>query len=232
MNLLIESLLAVLYPPLCPCCEAVMTHGEGPMCLSCRIKLPLTHFEKNPTRNEMTDKLAGLVGIERAAAYFYYRRDSPQAALIHEMKYRGRPKIGQELAREYARILQQEHFFDGIDALIPVPLHFLRHCRRGFNQSAAIAAGIRDITSLPIVSALKASAHASQTRRSATGREIAAKGIYRASAKSLEGLDHVLLVDDICTTGATLHSCASAIRAAEPSLKISAVTLASTSLLS
>lgn len=201
------------------------------MCLSCRIKLPLTGFEKSPTANEMIDKLAGLVAIERAAAYFHYRRDSPHSALIHEMKYRGRPDIGRDLAREYARMLRDSGFFDNIDALVPVPLHFLKHCRRGFNQSAAIAAGISDVTSLPVIDALRAGAHSSQTRRSAAGREIAARGVYSAAAKALIGLKHVLIVDDICTTGATLHSCAAVISAADPTIRISAFALASTSLL-
>lgn len=231
MNLLIDSLLSVLFPPLCPCCGVVMTRGEGPVCLGCHLKLPLTGQEFQPRDNAMLDKLQGLVPIESAVSYFFYRRNSPQANLIHEMKYRGRPGIGRQLAAEYARALNAEGFFDGIDALIPVPLNFWRHCRRGYNQSAAIASGIADVTGLPLIDALSARRHSSQTLRDAHARQDAASGIYSAKSYALNNLHHILLVDDICTTGATLHACAAAIHTANPSLKISAFALASTDLI-
>lgn len=231
MNLLIESLLSVLYPPLCPCCGTVMTRGEGPMCLACRLKLPETGFALTPTANELTDKLQGLVAIERATAFFFYRRESPQARLIHDMKYRGRPTIGRQLAREYAMQIKPGGFFNGIDAIAPVPLDFWRHCRRGYNQSAHIAAGVSDATGLPVVNALKARRHISQTRLNASRRLQAVDGIYSARPAALAGISHLLVVDDICTTGATLHACAAALRAASPALKISVLVLASTSML-
>lgn len=208
-----------------------MTRGETPMCLKCRLNLPLTGFESSPAENGMIDKLQGLVPIESAVAYFYYRRDAPQAALIHDMKYHGFPKIGRQLAREYAETLSRNGFFDAIDAIIPVPINFLRHCRRGFNQSAWIARGIAEVTNLPVIDGLRARAHGSQTRLSAIARQQAAQHIYSANVKAVQGLRHVLLVDDICTTGATLYSCAAAIHSANPSAKISVFALATTSLI-
>lgn len=231
MKLLIDSLLSVMYPPLCPCCGEVMTRGEGPMCLACRLALPLTGMEESPCDNDMIEKLQGLVPIERAVAYFRYRRDSPQAALIHDMKYRGRPSVGRQLAAEYARVLQSKGFFDGIDAVVPVPLNFWRHCRRGYNQSAWIARGIADVVALPVIDALKARRHASQTRLGAEQRRRATDRIYSARAEALAGLGHLLIVDDICTTGSTLYSCAAAIHAANPSAVISVFALAATSLI-
>lgn len=231
MKLMIDSLLSVLYPPLCPCCGEVMTRGEGPMCLACRLKLPLTGMEKSPRDNDMTEKLQGLVPVESAVAYFRYRRDSPQAALIHDMKYRGRPSVGRQLAAEYARVLQTKNFFSDIDALVPVPLNFWHHCRRGFNQSAWIARGIADVVALPVIDALKARSHGSQTRLGAEQRRRATDRIYSARADALKGVAHLLLVDDICTTGSTLYSCAAAIHEADPSVRISVFTLASTSLI-
>lgn len=230
MNLLFESLLSVLYPPVCPCCGTTMTRGEKPMCLACRLRLPLTGFADTPVNNSLIDKLNGLVAIERATAYFTYRRDAPQARLIHAMKYRGRPSIGRDLAREYARAILSTGFFNGIDAIVPVPLNFWRHCRRGYNQSAHIARGLSDITSIALVDALSARRHKSQTRLDATSRLTAAKGIFTARQAALKGVAHVLLVDDICTTGATLYACAEAIHSAAPDVKISVLVLASTAL--
>ncbi|MCM1309481.1 MAG: ComF family protein [Bacteroides sp.] len=230
-NLLIGGMLDVLFPPLCPCCGAVMTRGEGPMCLGCRINLPLTGFEKNPADNDLTEKLQGLVPIEAAVAYFFYRRNAPQDALIHDMKYRGRPTIGRQLAREYSRKLAANGFFDTVEVIVPVPLNFWHHCRRGFNQTEWIARGIRDVTALPIIDGLKARRHTSQTRRNARARQRAACHVYSAKSAAIAGLQHILLVDDICTTGATLYACAEALHNANPTAKISIFALAATSLI-
>ena len=228
---LTEDLLSVLFPPLCPCCGATMVRGEKPLCLSCRMKLPLTGHEKSPTSNDLINKLQGIIAFERAAAYFTYRREAPQARLLHDMKYHSRPEIGRQLAAEYSRTLLAAGFFDSIDAVAPVPLNFWRHCRRGYNQSAHIAAGAASAPGLPVIDALRARRHSSQTRLSATGRLEALKGIFSARPDSLRGINHLLLVDDICTTGATLYACAEALRAVRPDLRISAFVLASTSLL-
>lgn len=229
--MLTDALLSVIYPPLCPCCGEVMTRGEGPMCLSCRLEFPFTDHFRNYSDNALTGKLQGIVPIKRAAAYFTYRREGFQAALIHEMKYRGRPIIGRRLAAEFAGRLQGEGFFDGIDAIAPVPLNFWRHCRRGYNQSAYIAAGVAEATGLPIVDALKAGRHGSQTRLGAVERRRALANVYSVKKGGVEGVNHLLLVDDICTTGATLYACAEAAFRANPAMDISALVLATTSLL-
>lgn len=231
MNLIVESLLSVLYPPMCPCCGASMVRGEGPMCLNCRLKLPVTDFHLSASDNDLVNKLQSLVPVERAVAYFRYRRGSPQSRLIHDMKYHGCPNTGRRLAREYARTLLDAGFFDGIDAITPVPLNFWRHCRRGYNQSFHIARGLADISNLPVINTLSARHHTSQTRLGAAARSDAARGIYRAKSGSLHGVNHLLVVDDICTTGATLNSCIEAIHAASPSVRLSVAVLATTSLI-
>lgn len=208
-----------------------MTRGEGPMCLTCRLDFPFTDHYRNYNDNALINKLQGTVAIERAAAYFTYRREGFQSALIHEMKYRGSPAIGRQLAREFARQLSVEGFFEGIDALAPVPLNFWRHCRRGYNQSAYIAAGIADVTGLPVIDALRAGRHGSQTRLGAVERRMALTDVYSVRKGGLDGVGHLLLVDDICTTGATLYACAEAACKENPHIRISALVLASTSLL-
>lgn len=228
MNALLQSIVDVMFPPLCPCCGTVLTRGEYPLCIGCRLKLPETRFATEAAGNDMTDKLNGLVPIARATAWFHYRRESPQARLIHELKYHGRPGIGRKLARDYSAAIISTGFFDGIDAIAPVPLNFWRHCSRGYNQSAHIARGISDVTSIPVIDALKAGRHGSQTRLGAQSRREALRGVYSARPGSLSGISHLLLVDDICTTGATLYACAEALHAANPSLQLSVLVLAST----
>ena len=228
---LIESLLAVLFPPECPCCGTIMTRGEGPMCLLCRATLPETTHHLSPTANDLIDKLQGRVFIERTAAYFTYRRDSKHSALIHDMKYHGRPVIGRRLGEEFGRKLAAAGFFNGIDAITPVPLNFWRHCRRGYNQAAWFARGLAAETGLPVVDTLRAGHHTSQTRLSADERRRALSGVFTAIAGATSGIGHILIVDDICTTGATLYACAEALKAARPDLRISAACIASTSLI-
>lgn len=198
------------------------------MCLHCRTNLPLTGFHLNPSSNELRDKLNGLTAIDRAVAYFHYERLEPHGALIHEAKYRGRPRIFRELAQDYSRELIQTDFFNGIDAIVPVPLEFFHECRRGYNQSAWIARGISDVTDLPIIDALRARRHKSQTRKNAAERQHVIEGVYTARSGALNGFDHVLLVDDLATTGSTIYACAKALRKEFPQVTVSVLALAST----
>lgn len=230
--ILIDSLLDAIYPPICPCCGATLVRGESPMCIDCRLKMPLSLTTDSPTDNELlNNKLAGTVPIESAVAYFTYHRDSPYAKLIHEAKYRGRPSIARKLASEFAIQLQSKGFFNGIDAVTPVPLNFWKQCKRGYNQSQYIARGIADTTDIPVIAAMKARRHATQTRKSAAARRQAVSGIFSASAEKLASVSHILIVDDICTTGSTLYACMEAIHQASPSTKISVLVLASTGML-
>lgn len=227
---LISSLLSVLFPPECPCCGQTRMRGEEPMCLQCRLEFPFTADHLHPTDNALIDKLQGMVSVERAAAYFSYRRQSRQAQVIHDMKYRGRSRYGRQLGAEFALKLRAGGFFDGIEAIAPVPLNFWRHCRRGYNQAAVIARGIAQVSGLPVIDVLTAARHRSQTRLSADRRLEALKNVYAVRPGGLDGIDHLLIVDDVCTTGATLTACINAVKAAKPSLKISAACLASTTL--
>lgn len=230
MRRMIESLLSLLYPRVCPACGRMLVEGERVMCLDCRMSLPVTGFERSPRWNPMMEKLLCRAPIERCSAYFYYRRESPQARLVHRFKYGGQPSLGRELMREYSRILQPLGFFDGIDALAPVPLSTSRLIARGYNQSHRLALGVSEVTGLPVVDALRAVRHRSQTRLGADERRRNSGDVYSAKTANLGGVSHLLLIDDIVTTGATMCACAEAIHRVCPSVTISALSLASTRL--
>lgn len=230
MNILLDSLLSILYPPTCPCCGNVLVVGETVMCTKCRLDFPITNFHLKPDFNPLVERLLCHAPITRATARFHYERLSPYARLIHEAKYNGRPSIARQLAREYATELLPLGFFAGIDAIAPVPLSLGKLIKRGYNQSLHIARGIAAETSLPVINILRARSHASQTTKNAARRFKNASGVFSVIPRALNEVNHVLLVDDIATTGATLCACAEAIHAASPATRISVLTLAATRL--
>ena len=224
---IVEALLALCYPSVCGVCGSSLVEGERVMCLKCRLSLPLTGFESNFLWNPMMEKLVSLRGpVERCAAYFYYQSHAPHSRLVHLFKYNEKTRIGRDLIGEYARRLQSAGFFDGIDAMAPVPLSRGKLIRRGYNQSFQLARGGREVVPLPVIEALKAARHGSQTRLDARLRMENARGVYSAVARNLDGVGHLLLIDDIVTTGATVCACVEALRAARPRMKVSVLALA------
>lgn len=227
---LLQGLASLCFPEVCPCCGTAMVTGERVMCLSCRLDMPLTDYHLKPDFNRLMERLICRTPIERSGAMMHYERMSPYARLIHAAKYGGRPSIARELAREYSAAIAPSGFFDGIDAIVPVPLSRLKLIRRGYNQSLHIARGVAEATGLPVIDVLKARSHASQTRKDARQRYLNASGIYQAAGGVPEGVNHLLLVDDIITTGATVCACAEAIGTARSDVKISVLALAATRL--
>lgn len=183
----------------------------------------------NDTFNIIHQRLAGNVPIERAAGYFYYYRESKYASLIHKAKYNNRPVIARHLAEKFANEISKDGFFDNISLIIPVPLHRFKRITRGYNQSEIIAHGLNKITGIPVGNNIVASrGHSSQTKKNSYSRWINAQGIYTIkNATELEN-KHILIVDDVITTGATLLACCNALHQAVPTATISVLTLAVT----
>lgn len=225
-----RDLLGVIYPDVCEVCGESLIRGEETVCLHCLMKLPRTQIHQEEF-NLLHQRLAGNVPIERAAGYFYYYRESDYAALIHRAKYRGRPVIAERLGARYAREIVGDGFFDGIDMIIPVPLHRFKMIRRGYNQSEAIAQGVSRVTGLPIGDNLVAvKGHSSQTRKNSYDRWLNAQDIYTVIRHEELNGKHLLIVDDVVTTGATLLACCEAVHKVQPSARISVLALGITHL--
>lgn len=224
------DLLGVIYPDVCEVCGVSLTRGEDTMCLHCLMNMPRTLIHREDF-NLLHRRLAGSVPIERAGGYFYYYRESDYARLIHRAKYCGRPVIAGRLGERYAREIVADGFFDGIDMVIPVPLHRFRMIRRGYNQSEAIARGIGRVTGLPVGDNLVAvKGHSSQTRKNSYGRWLNAQHIYTVSRHEQLAGKHLLVVDDVVTTGATMLACCEVLYRADPSVRISVLALGVTRL--
>ena len=218
--------LDFISPRLCVVCGRRLSPTERSLCAVCQLHLPRTAFQFSPDDNPMAQLFWHLVPVERAAAFIYYQSHSEMARMVYELKYRNSPDVGEDLGRLMATDMQLAHFFDGIDLLVPVPLTNKRLRQRGYNQSEMLAQGVSDVTHLPVVpKALKRQGfRESQTHLSRHERQENVDGIFvAADAKTLKGR-HVLLIDDVCTTGATLMSCAQALAPIE-GIRISVLTL-------
>lgn len=225
-----NDLLDVIFPKCCEVCGSSLVDGEEVMCLQCSFDMPRCNIHRDEF-NTLHQRLASNVPVEMAAGYFYYYRKSPYTKLIHAAKYNGRPNVARILARNFAGEIVADGFFQSIDMILPVPLHRFKQLRRGYNQSDHIAQGISDATGIPVGYNLKCTkGHASQTRRNAYERWLNSRNIY--SAENGAGLDgrHVLIVDDVVTTGATMLACCEAVQKVAPTARISVLALGVTRL--
>ena len=158
-----------------------------------------------------------LTPIRQAAALLYYEPHSEMARIIYELKYHDRPDVGEDMGRLMANEMQYGRFFDGVDLLLPVPISRKRRRQRGYNQSEALALGVSQVTGLPVVTHALMRKHfrQSQTHLSAFERQENVADIFQLADDSPLRNRHVLLIDDICTTGATLRACADVLDAVE-----------------
>jgi ComF family protein len=220
------KLLDFISPRQCVVCGERLTATESTLCSVCMLHLPRTAYQFTPQDNPMAQLFWHLAPIEQAAALFYYEPHSEMASIIYDLKYHDRPDIGQDMGRLMANEMQLAHYFDTIDLLLPVPLSRKRLRQRGYNQSEQLAIGISDITGIPIAAKALSRRHfrQSQTMLSRHERQENVSDMFRVSDATALCHKHVLLIDDICTTGATLLACADAIRDIE-GIRISILTL-------
>jgi len=159
--------------------------------------------------NEMCRLFYGRIAIQRAAALFFYQPNSSESRIIHRLKYGNRPEIGYFLGRMAATEWASSGFFDGIDIIVPIPLNKKRERLRGYNQSSEIARGVSDVTRLGIVdnAVKRIRATESQTNVNPQQRLDNVKDAFSLRRPDLVMGKHVLIIDDIVTTGATVSAC-------------------------
>ena len=216
----------VALPRLCPVCGKALDSDEQWLCRKCLAALPRTRYEETDF-NTMEQHFAGKVPIERATAYFFYEKGAPYASILHDIKYHSTPRMGRWLTSRAVRDMQTSHFFEGIDVVTAVPLHRSKLAKRGYNQSEYLALGIADELGIPYVEILKAvRPHTTQTHKGALERwqNIQDNYALKKDADRFAG-QHILLVDDVITTGSTLTVCAALLKSI-PGTRVSLFTLA------
>lgn len=219
-------ILDFISPRLCVVCGERLSPTERSLCSVCMLHLPRTTYQFSPDDNPMAQLFWHLTSVKRAAALLYYEPHSELARLIYDLKYHDRPDIGEDMGRLMANEMQLAHYFDGIDVLLPVPLSRKRLRQRGYNQSEQLAIGISDIIHLPIITKALRRKHflKSQTRLSRHERQENVEDMFELRDSSLLEGKHVLLIDDICTTGATLTACVDVLKNI-PGIRLSVLTL-------
>lgn len=204
---MLKDVLSLVVPRLCPVCGERLHGGDAVVCPSCEITAPLTYLWVEPY-NVMCERFWGLLPVERASAFFWYVEGSPWRKLIHNFKYNGRWRVAYDMGRWYGACLKEGGQFAEVDVVVPVPLHWRRHLRRGYNQSEYLARGIaRELgVECDTGSVRRCRYNTSQVSHSATERWDNVEGIFKVrNAERLRG-KHILLVDDVFTTGATIMS--------------------------
>ncbi|WP_316746868.1 ComF family protein [Pedobacter gandavensis] len=222
----LHDLLQLLFPMACYGCALPLISGEADICTSCLESLPFTDHHLDP-ENLVAKQFWGRIPLEAAMAMLFFKRGNATRLLIHHLKYGNHPELGLKLGMLLGERLLQAPQYKGLDFLIPVPLHLKRAAARGYNQSDYIATGIAQVLGVPVSNRhlFRSAATDTQTRKGRLLRfENMATAFELQHAEELENT-HILLIDDVLTTGATLEACALTLLKSRPQ-KISIATLA------
>lgn len=201
-----------MFPEVCASCGTLLLKGEKTVCATCRYLLPKTKYELNPN-NPLMLSFLGQMPFNAVTSEFFFSKSGHVQALIHGLKYHGARENGIFLGQEIGKSIKQAPDFQCIDFIIPIPLHPKKLKIRGYNQSMVIAQGIGEETGIPIAGEclIRKVFTATQTKKSREERWQNVKDIFDVvNVQKLEG-KHVLLVDDVLTTGATLMSAGKAL---------------------
>ncbi len=223
---LFEPFVDLVYPNHCIICEQTLIRSEQIICLRCLHEIPKTnfHLEKD---NTVEQRFWGKVPIYRGTSYFHFYKGSPFQTLLHELKYRGNKEVGQVLGKIAGMDLLESVDFATIDLIIPVPLHPKKEQKRGYNQSNWIAMGLAAAMDKPIdnLHLIRIKETVTQTRKSVFERYENTQGVFALKDVDVFKNKHVLLVDDVLTTGSTLEACMQALLATKD-ITLSVFTLA------
>lgn len=226
LNDCLNDFVSLFYPRLCFACNNALLKHEEFLCTECLYKLPVTNFHLNQD-NPVANQFIGKIQFNAAASFYYFSKGGKVQHLIHQFKYQGYKKIGLYIGRIYGEQLIKSPLFSDIDYIIPIPLHPRKEIQRGYNQAEWFANGLALSIKAEVdsKSLFRTYASESQTHKTRFSRWENVKEIFSLSnGQHLIG-KHVLLVDDVITTGSTLEA-AGHVLMEVPNIKISVCSLA------
>lgn len=226
---ILRSLSSLIYGDGCIICGDHTQKGMHSICTKCRLEIPLTDFyseEDNPVK----ERFDGFVAVEHASAMFFYVTNSRWQGLVHRFKYSGKWQIAYSMGRWYGSLLKESGLYTDIDVIVPVPLHPIKILKRGYNQSRYIAEGMAKEMGVKVDarSVRRLRNNPSQARNTATARWANVESLFGVCHTEALRAKHILVVDDVLTTGATITSCIQAIKAALPDCRVSVAALSTT----
>lgn len=220
---------SLVFPQCCIACGCHVTRNMRNICPRCRIEIPLTNYWKEEN-NPAKERFDGLVPIEQGSSFFFYIANSQWRNVIHRFKYDGMWRWAYDLGRWYGAELHDSGHYNDIDVIIPLPLHPIKSIKRGYNQSRYLADGIAKELGVAVDgrAVRRIRNNPSQARRKRQSRWEGVADLFAVEhPERLQG-KHILIVDDVLTSGATLYACMLAIRNAVPDVRLSFATLAVT----
>lgn len=204
-----QDFVGLFFPHHClACSERAPQSKEVPICVFCENQLSYTHFHQQPD-NELEQRFWGRIPLQRGTALLYFNKSGVVQRLMHLLKYDDEPKVGVLLGQWFGSQLLSSPFAH-VDALVPVPLHPRKQQQRGYNQAERIAAGIAHTLGKPVLTdaLLRTTYTTTQTQKSRLDRFENVKTAFAHNPKRPLNSQHLLLIDDVMTTGATLEACA------------------------
>ena len=201
----------MIFPKNCVGCGRSLGRGEDILCTICKYELPKTSLLKQV--NAFETKFHGRISIKSALAFLHFHKEGMVQSILHNFKYRDQPEIGLAIGEWFGKDLVEADLANEWDLVIPVPLHRSREKRRGYNQSNHFAQGLGAALDLPVAldAVIRKKRSESQTHKSRQERWENVEGIFEVRKPELVQGKHVVLVDDVVTTGATLESCGHAL---------------------
>ncbi|MFZ4798908.1 MAG: ComF family protein [Bacteroidia bacterium] len=204
-----KYLLQLIYPNTCLCCHNHLVDTENFVCTLCLLELPATNFHLKPN-NDLEKVFWGRVNIERAIALLFYKKGGKTSKILHALKYHDTPEIAEFLGRYYGTFLKDFVKENNIEAVVAIPLHKKKLYMRGYNQSEKLAAGMAETLGIENLSKhlIRTKFTETQTKKSRLDRSENVNKVFEVNEVKMFENKHVLLIDDVITTGATIDSCA------------------------
>jgi ComF family protein len=222
-----DSFVHLLFPHVCSGCGSDLLNDESSLCMHCLADLPPTDFEKH-SNNPVEKIFHGRLQLVNAAAQYYFTKESLMQRLMHQFKYRGNKELGMQLGRMMGISLKESGHFN-VDAIIPLPLFPAKEKRRGYNQATVLCAGMQEIMQIPVLYdiIIRPQHTETQTKKGRIERWKNIEGKFQLINADPIRNKHILLVDDVVTTGATLEACGSELLSANLQLSLATLCLAS-----
>jgi len=222
-----NGFLSLLYPSNCEICNNETTESSPLICFGCESELDYTHYEKYDESTPCDELFWGRIKLERAYALLIFKSGNSTQKILHAIKYKNATELAVKFGERIGVRVKNTSYLNNVDAIVPIPLHNKKEFKRGYNQSELICQGLTSVLDIPTISLLQRKRHhESQTKKDRFERWDNVADIFETRLEENKAFQHVVLVDDVLTTGATLESAARTLMEEIPGIKVSIFTIA------